>query len=179
MPQEEKKFEELFLPYVSSLFSFAYHLTRQEKDAEDLVQETLLKAYKAIHTFQRESNPKAWLFSILKNTYINAYRRKKKQPAELDVDTTAVYSEETDLRKEIFDALLDDEVTRAIYRLRDTYRIPLLLSDLEGFSYEEIAEILNLPMGTIRSRLFRARKILREHLKKYALSRGIKDKSSD
>ena len=87
-------------------------------------------------------------------------------------------SDITDLRKEIFDPLFDDEVTRAIYQLSDTYRLILLLSDLEGFSYEEIAEILKLPMGTVRSRLFRARKMLRENLKKYALSKGIKDKST-
>jgi RNA polymerase sigma-70 factor (ECF subfamily) len=178
MPQEDKKFEELFLPFVESLFSFAYHLTRQEEDAQDLVQETLLKAFKSIDTFQRDANPKAWLFSILKNSYINAYRKKKRLPKEVNFEDKIELPDATDLREEIFDPLLDDEVTRAIYQLSDTYRITLLLSDLEGFSYEEIAEILKLPMGTIRSRLFRARKMLRENLKKYALSKGIKDKST-
>ncbi len=178
MPQEDKKFEELFLPFVESLFSFSYHLTRQEEDAQDLVQETLLKAFKSINTFQREANPKAWLFSILKNSYINAYRKKKRQAVEVAFEEKKEKSDITDLRKEIFDPLFDDEVTRAIYQLSDTYRLILLLSDLEGFSYEEIAEILKLPMGTVRSRLFRARKMLRENLKKYALSKGIKDKST-
>ncbi|NBU36204.1 MAG: sigma-70 family RNA polymerase sigma factor, partial [Bacteroidetes bacterium] len=156
MPQEDKKFEELFLPFVESLFSFSYHLTRQEEDAQDLVQETLLKAFKSINTFQREANPKAWLFSILKNSYINAYRKKKRQAVEVAFEEKKEKSDITDLRKEIFDPLFDDEVTRAIYQLSDTYRLILLLSDLEGFSYEEIAEILKLPMGTVRSRLFRA-----------------------
>lgn len=178
MPQEDKKFEELFLPFVESLFSFSYHLTRQEEDAQDLVQETLLKAFKSINTFQREANPKAWLFSILKNSYINAYRKKKRQAVEVAFEEKKEKSDITDLRKEIFDPLFDDEVTRAIYQLSDTYRLILLLSDLEGFSYEEIAEILKLPIGTVRSRLFRARKMLRENLKKYALSKGIKDKST-
>lgn len=178
MPQEDKKFEELFLPFVESLFSFSYHLTRQEEDAQDLVQETLLKAFKSINTFQREANPKAWLFSILKNSYINAYRKKKRQAVEVAFEEKKEKSDITDLRKEIFDPLFEDEVTRAIYQLSDTYRLILLLSDLEGFSYEEIAEILKLPIGTVRSRLFRARKMLRENLKKYALSKGIKDKST-
>ena len=178
MPQEDKKFEELFLPFVESLFSFSYHLTRQEEDAQDLVQETLLKAFKSINTFQREANPKAWLFSILKNSYINTYRKKKRQAVEVAFEEKKEKSDITDLRKEIFDPLFDDEVTRAIYQLSDTYRLILLLSDLEGFSYEEIAEILKLPLGTVRSRLFRARKMLRENLKKYALSKGIKDKST-
>ena len=118
------------------------------------------------------------MFSILKNSYINAYRKKKRLPKEVNFEDKIELPDATDLREEIFDSLLDDEVTRAIYQLSDTYRITLLLSDLEDFSYEEIAEILKLPMGTIRSRLFRARKMLRENLKKYALSKCIKDKST-
>jgi RNA polymerase sigma factor (sigma-70 family) len=168
---------------MESLKTFAYHLTYNEEDADDLVQETYLKAHKFIENYDEGTNGKAWLFKILKNAYINEYRKRVKRPTKVDIDEVNSYREGeegnsaayTDLRHEIFDQTMGDEVTMAMSALPLEFKTVILLCDIDGFSYEEIAKILELPIGTVRSRLFRARNLLKEKLKAYAIKMGYKD----
>jgi len=179
----DKLFDEELFPQIDALFTFAYNLTYNESDANDLVQETYLKAYRFIDKYQANTNPKAWLFRILKNVFINEYRKKSREPAKIDFDQMVAPGEEhpvlpatLDLREEIFDDLLGDEISAALNSLPVDYKTVILLCDIEGFSYEEIAEILEIPIGTVRSRLFRARNMLKQKLKKYGESLGYKDR---
>ncbi len=176
-------FEEELLPHVSALQTFAYHLTYNQEDADDLVQETYLKAYRFIDKYQKGTNAKAWLFKILKNAFINEYRKKSKQPSKVDFEEIVAYHDTddhqitgySDLREEIFLHMMGDEVTSAINSLPIDFRTVILLCDIEGFTYEEIAAIIDVPIGTVRSRLFRARNLLKEKLTKYALAHGYTD----
>lgn len=174
---KESIFKAELMPYLDDAYSFAYYLTRNEQDAQDLVQEAYLKAYNAIDNYQQGSNGKAWIFRILKNTFINAFRRKDKKPLATDfADAAAIANTEaagvSDLRTEIYDSLMGDEITSALYTLSEDYRIAILLCDVEGFSYEEIAGILSIPIGTVRSRIHRARKTLQKTLSQYARQQG-------
>ncbi len=179
----QERFDKEFLPHLEALHSFAFHLTYNEEDADDLVQETFLKAFRFIDKYEEGTNAKAWLFKILKNAYINQYRKESKRPVQLDYEDVAVYREEDegqfnsyfDLREEIFDNMMGDEVSTALNSLADDFRSVIWLCDIEGFSYEEIAKIIDIPIGTVRSRLFRARNMLKEKLKTYASSIGYKD----
>lgn len=176
-------FEEELFPHMEALKTFAYHLTYNEEDADDLVQETYLKAHKFIENYDSGTNAKAWLFKILKNAYINEYRKKSRRPTKVDIDEVISFKEGeepkhaafNDLRLEIFDNTMGDEVTVALNSLPLDFRTVILLCDIESFTYEEIAKILELPIGTVRSRLFRARNMLKERLKQYALKMGYKD----
>ena len=176
-------FEEELFPHMEALKTFAYHLTYNEEDADDLVQETYLKAHKFIENYDSGTNAKAWLFKILKNAYINEYRKKSRRPPKVDIDEVISFKEGEepkyaafhDLRNEIFDNTMGDEVTVALNSLPLDFRTVILLCDIETFTYEEIAKILELPIGTVRSRLFRARNMLKERLKRYALKMGYKD----
>ena len=180
----DKVFQEELLPQIDSLVTFAYHLTYNEEDANDLVQETYLKAYRFIDKYISGTNPKAWLFRILKNAFINEYRKKSKRPNQVDYEESVTYNdlekasylEHVDLREDLFDEMLGDEVTAALNMLPVDFREVIILCDIEDFSYEEIAKILEIPIGTVRSRLFRARNMLKEKLKEYAVSLGFKDK---
>lgn len=182
--RNDKIFEEEFLPQIDALYTFAYHLTYNEEDANDLVQETYLKAYRFIDNYHAGTNAKAWLFRILKNAFINQYRKKSKQPTKVDYEEVINYHDEEDtsyssyldLREEMFQGMMGDEVTNAINSLPVDFRVVILLCDIEGFTYEEIAKIVNIPIGTVRSRLHRARNMLKEKLKAYAESLGYKDK---
>lgn len=179
----QKIFEEELFPHMDALKTFAFHLAYNEEDADDLVQETYLKAHKFIENYDSGTNAKAWLFKILKNAYINEYRKKSKRPRKVDIDDVVSFKEGEepnhasfhDLREEIFDNTMGDEVTIALNTLPVEFRTVILLCDIESFTYEEIAKILDLPIGTVRSRLFRARNMLKEKLKKYALKIGYKD----
>jgi RNA polymerase sigma-70 factor (ECF subfamily) len=178
---EEKKalFENEFLPHIDSLYNFGFYLTNDEDEAKDLLQETYLRAYKYINYYQKGTNAKAWLLRILKNTFINDYRKKSKKPVHLSFEDfyTGDESEDTgfiDLRQEVFDSLIGDEVTKALNGLPVDYRLIILLCDIEGFKYEEIAKIIDVPIGTVRSRLHRARNMLKEKLKDYASKKGYK-----
>lgn len=181
--RSQKIFEEELFPHMDALKTFAYHLAYNEEDADDLVQETYMKAHKFIENYDEGTNAKAWLFKILKNAYINEYRKKVKRPAKVDIDDVISFKEGEepsrasyhDLREEIFDNTMGDEVTIAINSLPLDFRTVILLCDIENFTYEEIAKILELPIGTVRSRLFRARNMLKEKLKSYALKMGYKD----
>jgi len=181
---KDRIFKKEFLPHADALYNFAFHLTYNEDDANDLVQETFLKAYRFIESYQQGTNAKAWLFKILKNAFINDYRRKSKQPSKVDYDEVASYHdtdddghvEYLDLRQELFQGMLGDEITRALNELPVDFKTIILLCDIEEFSYEEIAKIIDIPIGTVRSRLHRARNILKEKLREYALKEGYKEK---
>lgn len=174
----ERIFEEEFMPQIDALYTFAYHLTYNEEDANDLVQETYMKAYRFIDKYKEGTNAKAWLFKILKNAFINQYRRKSKQPTKVDYEDIAGYQEGdddtsyADLREEMFQSMMGDEVTNAINALPVDFRVVILLCDIEGFTYEEISKILDIPIGTVRSRLHRARNMLKDKLRTYARSLG-------
>lgn len=178
----KKIFEEEFFPHLEALKTFAYHLTYNENDAEDLVQETYLKALKFIKSYVEGTNSKAWLFKILKNAYINEYRKKVKTPQTLDFNDPMAVQEKDILGGTVemnWDDLamnLGDEVTKAMDALPAEFREIILLCDIEGFTYEEIAEILEVPIGTVRSRLFRARNELKGKLSRYAHQMGYEDK---
>jgi RNA polymerase sigma factor (sigma-70 family) len=177
-------FEDELFPHMEALKTFAFHLTFSEADANDLVQETYLKAHKFIENYNTGTNAKAWLFKILKNAYINEYRKKSKRPQRVDFENVVNYLEDPDKssktfqdpQPDIFESEMGDEVTLAINALPLDFKEVILLCDVEGFSYEEIAKILELPIGTVRSRLFRARNVLKEKLKKYATHFGYEDK---
>ena len=189
MPKKPEKqkydiiFEKELLPHVGALQTFAYHLTYNQEDADDLVQETYLKAYRFIDKYDEGTNAKAWLFKILKNAYINEYRKRVKQPTKVDYEEIVAYHDTdddrisgySDLREEIFLHMMGDEVTSAINSLPLDFRTVILLCDIEGFTYEEIASIIDVPIGTVRSRLFRARNLLKEKLTSYAQKMGFTD----
>ena len=177
-------FEEELFPHIDALKTFAYHLSYNEEDANDLVQETYMKAHRFIEKYDQGTNAKAWLFKILKNAYINEYRKKSKRPQKVDFEDIVSYqnsdsassSKYLDLRQEIFESMMGDEVTIAINSLPIDFRTVILLCDIEGFTYEEISKIIDVPIGTVRSRLFRARNMLKEKLKAYAEKMGYEDK---
>jgi RNA polymerase sigma-70 factor (ECF subfamily) len=182
----ERIFEEEFYPNADALYNFAFNLTYSEADANDLVQETYLKAYRFIDKYIEGTNAKAWLFKILKNAFINQYRKESKRPSKVDFEDIVSYQNEEDskysgyidLRQEIYQTMMGDEVTNAVNALPVDFRAVILLCDIEGFTYEEIAKIIDIPIGTVRSRLHRARNMLKEKLKDYAESVGFKDKRS-
>ncbi len=185
--QQETIFEEELLPLIDPLYTFAYHLTYNEEDANDLVQDTYLKAFRFIDRYEQGTNAKAWLFKILKNAFINQYRKKSRKPTQVDYEEVIGYQNEEedtqfssyqDLREEMFQDMMGDEVTNAVNALPVDFRVVILLCDIEGFTYEEIAKILDIPIGTVRSRLHRARNLLKEKLKEYARSRGYRDMRS-
>jgi RNA polymerase sigma-70 factor (ECF subfamily) len=181
---KQSDFEREALPHMNALYSFAVRLCRNREDAHDLVQETFMKGFRFFDKFERGTNCKAWLFRILKNTYINQYRKDKREPDIVEYDVIEEFydlirsdsSESTDLQKKIFDNLLDDEVSTALEALPETFRTAIILCDLEGMTYEEIAEIIECPIGTVRSRLHRARKMLASQLLVYAKQRGYDTK---
>ena len=175
-----REFERQALPFLDSLYNTAYRLARNAEDAEDLVQETYLKAFRSFAQFTPGTNLKAWLFKILKNTFINEYRRRQNVPPEGDF---AAIEEglETQVRADAvgqvknpeevaLESALDEDVQRALDVLAPDYRMAVVLADLEGFSYKEIADILDIPVGTVMSRLYRGRKLLEEALLRYARS---------
>jgi RNA polymerase sigma-70 factor (ECF subfamily) len=175
------EFEREAIPHMPALYTFAVRMTRDEDDASDLVQETYLKAYRFFDKFERGTNCKAWLFRILKNSYINRFRKTSKAPDTVEYDVIEEFYEtirdssvETSvLEEQIFSQALDDEVSTALNRLPDEFRTVIILCDIENFTYEEIAEFIDCPIGTVRSRLHRARKILAAQLASYARERGF------
>lgn len=191
MPKEktrrERIFEDELFPHIQALKTFAYHLSYNDSDADDLVQETYMKAHRFIDKYDEGTNAKAWLFKILKNAYINEYRKKSKRPHQVDLEDIVTYhnSDEStgagylDLREEIFQNMMGDEVTTAINALPVDFRTVILLCDIEGFTYEEISKIIDVPIGTVRSRLFRARNMLKEKLKGYAENLGYEDRRGE
>ena len=183
---EEKAriFDEEFMPHIDSMYNFAYRLTFDEDGAKDLVQDTYLKAFRFIDSFQEGTNAKAWLFRILKNSFINEFRKKSKEPAKVDYqEVEGYYNTEdpdkgltTDLGVDSLKGMMGDEVSNALNSLDVDFRTVIILCDIEGFKYDEMAKILDIPIGTVRSRLHRARNLLREKLQSYAASMGFSKK---
>ena len=173
------------MQHAPQLFSTAMRMTRNRSDAEDLVQETFIKAWRSFATYQQGTNLRAWLFRIMTNTYINKYNAKQRKPTETeldDVEELFLYKrlgavDQSQLSQSAEDQMLslftDDEVKKALEELPDQFRIPVLMSDVEGFSYKEIAEILEIPLGTVMSRLHRGRKAMQKMLYEYAKERGL------
>ena len=173
-------FAEDAMPLMDGLYSAAMRMTRNAADAEDLVQETYLKAFNAYERFEAGTNLKAWMYRILTNSYINAYRKKQRRPDESDIDDiedlylyrrlggaeSAVLSRSAE--DELLEMFGEDEVKLALEDLPEHYRMPILLADVEGFAYKEIAEILDVPIGTVMSRLHRGRKQLQKRLYSFA-----------
>lgn len=174
-------FDTEFMTHVDSMYNFAYRLTFDEDDAKDLVQDTYLKAFRFINSFERGTNAKAWLFRILKNSFINEFRKKSKQPAKVDYNEVEQYYNSddageqitTDLRVETVQHMIGDEISGALNGIPVDFRTVIILSDLEGFTYEEMSKILDIPIGTVRSRLHRARNMLKDKLAAYAKEMGF------
>ena len=175
-------FEAAAMPFVDALYNTAYRMTRNAEDAEDLVQETYLKAYRYYDKFEEGTNFKAWLFKIMKNTFINNYRKKQQAPAlsdfaEIEESFENQVSEDATRQiknpeDELMDLLPEAEVKDAVESLPENFRLPVLLADVEGFSYKEIAEILEVPVGTVMSRLYRGRRLLEAAMLDFAREHG-------
>ena len=182
---DQADFERDAMQYTRQLYTAAMRVTRNPSDAEDLLQETFLKAYRAYHTFEAGTNLKAWLYRILTNTYINKYRKESRRPSEVDLGSVEdlylyrrIGSEESaeaarTTEDRVLDGLVESDIKAAVESLPVNFRLPVLLADLEGFAYKEIAEILNIPVGTVMSRLHRGRKAMQKALWDYAAKRGL------
>ena len=184
---DQADFAEQAMPLMDSLYTAALRMTRNPADAEDLVQETYLKAYRGFKGYEQGTNLKAWLYRILTNTYINRYRQQKRRPTETDIDDVEDFYlyrrlggiDEARISKSaedsLFEMFTDDEVKQALEALPEQFRMAVLLADVEGFSYKEIAEILDIPIGTVMSRLHRGRNRLQKGLYEFAVRRGLAD----
>jgi RNA polymerase sigma-70 factor (ECF subfamily) len=182
---DQARFGELAMEYMGSLYSAALRMTRNPSDAEDLVQETYLKAFRAFGSFQEGTNLKAWLYRILTNTFINSYRARRRRPEQADIDdvedlylyrrlggleaATAGRSAE----EEVLEHFTEADVKAAVEELPEQFRMAVLLADVEGFSYKEIADILEVPIGTVMSRLHRGRRALQKALHEFGVARGL------
>jgi RNA polymerase sigma-70 factor (ECF subfamily) len=177
------------MQFAPQLFSTAMRMTRNKSDAEDLVQETFIKAWRSFHTFQSGTNLRAWLYRIMTNTFINKYNSKQRKPTETEldeveelylykrlgsIDQSKLSSSAEDQMLELF---TDEEIKSALEELPEAFRLPVLLSDVDGFSYKEIAEMLDIPLGTVMSRLHRGRKAMQKMLYEYAKERGLVNES--
>ncbi len=179
------------MQFAPQLYSAALRMTRNPADAEDVVQETYLKAYRAYDTFKAGTNLKAWLYRILTNTYINRYRKQQRRPSEVELgELEDLYlfkrlgepggaSASRSAEEEVLESIVDADVKGALESLPENFRLPVLLADVEGFSYKEIAEIMDVPIGTVMSRLHRGRKALQKRLWDVAKERGLAGQESD
>jgi len=181
--EKRAEFERQALVHTDALFGAAYRLTRNARDAEDLVQDSLLRAYRFWESFEQDSNCKAWLLRIVTNTFINEYQRKKRSREVLDAasaeqdatDGVLMHAEATDRRspeRALLERSVSDDVQRALESLPDDFRTAVVLCDVQGLSYKEIADIMGTPVGTVMSRLFRGRKLLAAALREFAISEG-------
>jgi len=179
-----KEFEATALPHVDALYGAAYRLTHNPRDAEDLVQEAILRAYRFWDSFEKDSNCKAWLFKILTNTFINDYQKRKRSREVLNAAlseqraTDGVLVQERSAAQRdpegiLIERTLSDDVAAALATLPEEFRLAVILCDVEGFSYKEIADILECPIGTVMSRLYRGRRLLRKELYDFAVAQGI------
>ena len=184
-PALRERFERDVLPLLPNLYAAALRMTRNPADAEDVVQDTYLRAYRGFATFKEGTNLKAWLYRILTNSYINTYRKKQREPQTVegpdDIDEWYLYDRlrgrnvELSAETEVLDRIPDQAVKQALESLPENFRMPVLLADVEGFSYQEIADIMQTPIGTVMSRLHRGRKALQKALWDTAKERGLVD----
>lgn len=175
--QKRASFEREALVHLDTLYRVGLRLAGNAADAEDLVQETILRAYRSWEQYTLGTNAKGWLLTILRNLFINEYRRRTRHPETVDVDTIEPYAvfpdiQDDDPQATFFDHIVDDEVLRAVDELPEVFKEAVMLSDVEGLSYEEIAKVLDVPVGTVKSRLFRGRRLLQTRLYDYAVSMG-------
>jgi RNA polymerase sigma-70 factor (ECF subfamily) len=182
---EGKDFAEQAMGFAPQLYAAALRMTRNQSDAEDLVQETFLRGFRSFHTFTEGTNLRAWLFRILTNLFINSYRSKQRRPIETDLaDVEDLYlyrrigsfeaaAASMSAEEQFLDLFTDAEVKTALEELPENFRLPVLLADVEGFAYKEIAEMLDIPVGTVMSRLHRGRKAMQRALYEYAEQRGL------
>lgn len=180
--QKQAVFSDLINPHMASLYNTALRMTHNKGEAEDLVQEAMFKAFRALDQFQENTNFRAWIFRILVNTFITAYRKAVKQPQKISFDDMEEFflykrlDEKIELqetaKEDFLDTFFDDDIKGALESLPYQFRLVVLLSDVEGFSYNEIAELIDAPIGTVMSRLFRGRKLLQKNLWTYAKTRG-------
>lgn len=185
-----KKFENLFLPLMDNLYNLALRMTRNPGDAEDLVQETYLKAYRFFSHFTEGTNARAWIITILTNTFRTKYRKAQKEPDQVDFENVENFFLVNELKpwfqpanksevrnsdtiKEVLKAYVSDDIINALDNIPEQFRMAVLLSDVEGFNYQEIADILDTSVGTVKSRIFRGRKLLQKQLYEFAKERGI------
>ncbi len=187
---DKARFTEGTLPLLDSLYASALRMTRNPADAEDLVQETMLRAYRSFDRFEPGTNLKAWLFRIMTNAYINTYRKKQREPKKVSADEIEDFDLYQELKNHddqfsqtperiVLDSLVDSDIIEAIDDLPEQFRLAVVLSDVEGFSYAEMAEIMDVPLGTVMSRLHRGRKALQKRLWELARDRGIVRSSTD
>ena len=178
--RKQREFEREPLPHMDVLYNFALRTTGNADDAQDLLQETYLKAFRFWDKYEKGTNIRAWLFRIMKNSYINRYRKETKEPDKVDYEDIenfyntirADHTDPNDLQEKIFNGLLGDEVARALEGIPEDFRTVVILCDIEGLTYEEIAEFIECPIGTVRSRLHRGRKLLQAKLLEYAKNQG-------
>jgi RNA polymerase sigma-70 factor (ECF subfamily) len=182
---EQSTFADQAMQYAPQLYSAALRMTRNQADAEDLVQETYLRGFRAFKSFEQGTNLRAWLFRILTNAYINRYRAKQRRPIESDLGdlddlylyrrlgSMATAAASLSAEQQFLDLFPDAEVKQALEGLPENFRLPVILADVEGFSYKEIAEMLDIPIGTVMSRLHRGRKAMQKALFAYAEAHGL------
>jgi len=182
---DQADFEADAMQYAPQLYSAALRMTRNPADAEDVLQETFLKAYRAYHTFTAGTNLKAWLYRILTNTYINKYRKAQRRPSEVELGELEDFylykrmgepgssSATPSAESQVLETIVDSDVKGALEALPEHFRLPVLMADVEGFSYKEIAAMLDIPIGTVMSRLHRGRKALQKRLWDFATERGL------
>ena len=190
IPDESRtRFEDTALQYMDSLYTSAIHFTKNTEEAEDLVQDTYLRAFRFFDKFEEGTNFKAWISRIMTNTFINNYRKKSRTPQQVQLEKVEFFikdnvsfSEQNETEnvyeEESFDKLFDDEVNKALDKLNDNFKQIIVLADVEGLSYKEIAKKADIPLGTVMSRLFRARKMLQKSLRGYAREKGFAYDSS-
>jgi RNA polymerase sigma-70 factor, ECF subfamily len=179
--KRQKEFEAEAYPHKDILFNFALRTTGDKDDAHDLLQETFMKAFRFWDKYEKGTNVRAWLFRIMKNSYINRYRKETREPGMVDYDDVENFydlirddsTDSNDLQKRMYSNMLSDEVIEALQSLPEDFRTVVILCDIEELTYDEISEFLNCPIGTVRSRLHRGRKMLEEKLHEYAKNRGI------
>lgn len=180
-PARRQSFEAAAIPHMDALLRTALRMTRDQSDAEDLVQEAMVRAYRNWDKFEPGTNCRSWLFKIMTNIFINEYRSKARSPISVnvdDIDDNYLYGQLASLGPEnnpeqaLFTKILDDDVKKAIEELPEAFRMPVVLSLIEGFSYHEIADIMDLQLGTVKSRLHRGRKLLQKQLYEYAVRNG-------